>query len=112
MCRTDYRHNGGQEKLRETCAYPMIFDVQGEHQRVVHQMSDALVSGTLQHSLCQTPYHTAITPPSSTMVVPLMYAESSQARKTATLPTSAGRPSRCTGVRAISCMVLSASTNP
>ena len=56
-------------------------------------------------------YHTAMTPPSSTMVVPLIYDESSPARKTATLPTSAGRASRCNGVRAISCTVLAASRN-
>jgi hypothetical protein len=56
-------------------------------------------------------HHTAIVPPSRTMVVPLIYAESSQARKTAALPTSTGRPSRRNGVRAISGAVTSASTN-
>src|SRR5262245_46501720 len=56
-------------------------------------------------------HHTAMVPPSRTMVVPLIYDESSQARKTAALPTSTGRPSRRNGVRAISWSVLSASTN-
>ena len=56
-------------------------------------------------------HHTAIVPPSRTMVVPLIYDESSQARKTAAWPTSTGRPSRRDGVRAISCAVTSASTS-
>jgi hypothetical protein len=50
-------------------------------------------------------------PPSSTMVVPVIYDASSQAKKTAALPTSADRPSRRKGVRAISRAVLSASSD-
>ena len=39
------RQNKGQDKLRETCEYQMIFDCQGERQRVAPQMSEALVFG-------------------------------------------------------------------
>jgi hypothetical protein len=59
----------------------------------------------------QTPHHTAMVPPSSTMVVLVIYDTSSQARNTVALPTSAGRLSRRNGVRAISWARLSSVPN-
>jgi hypothetical protein len=42
---TDCRQNKEQDTRREAREYPLMFDSQGEHQRVAHQLSDAPVFG-------------------------------------------------------------------
>lgn len=43
-------------------------------------------------------FHISNTPPSTTICVPVMYEDISDARNNATLPISSGSPSRCIGI--------------